>query len=110
MKLVLTESCPAWKRATLRTLRHKAPEVRTTKGMRILGAVCASILATSLGTLAACGGSPESKEPTTAQAVSAASVSIALFDANGTRVGEGSGVMIAPRLVLTSGHLISGKH
>ncbi|MBX3203873.1 MAG: hypothetical protein KF764_02330 [Labilithrix sp.] len=78
--------------------------------MRILGAVCASILAASLGTLAACGGTPDSKEPTTAQAVSAASVSIALFDENGTRVGEGSGVMIAPRLVLTSGHLISGKH
>ncbi len=80
------------------------------KGMRILGAVCASILATSLGTLAACGGSPESKEATTAQAVSAASVSIALFDENGVRVGDGSGVLIAPRLVLTSGHLISGKH
>jgi len=80
------------------------------KGTRVLGAVCASILATSLGTLAACGGAPESKEPTTAQAVSAASVSIALFDENGTRVGDGSGVMIAPHLVLTSGHLISGKH
>lgn len=79
-------------------------------GMRLLGAVCASILAASLGTLAACGGSPDAKEPTTAQAVSAASVSIALFDEHGTRVGEGSGVMIAPRLVLTSGHLISGKH
>jgi hypothetical protein len=79
-------------------------------GMRILGAVSAGILASSLGTLAACGGSPESKAPPTAQAVSAASVSIALFDQNGVRVGEGSGVMIAPRLVLTSGHLISGKY
>ena len=79
-------------------------------GMRLLGAVCATVLASSLGTLAACGGSPDSKEPTTAQSVSAASVSIALFDENGTRIGEGSGVMIAPRLVLTSGHLISGKH
>ncbi|MCW5834643.1 MAG: trypsin-like serine protease, partial [Labilithrix sp.] len=78
--------------------------------MRLLGAVCASILAGSLGALAACGGTPDAKEPTTAQAVSAASVSIALFDEHGTRVGEGSGVMIAPRLVLTSGHLISGKH
>ncbi|HVH48089.1 MAG TPA: trypsin-like serine protease, partial [Labilithrix sp.] len=78
--------------------------------MRILGAVCASILASSLGALAACGGSPETKEPATSQTASAASVSIALFDENGTRVGEGSGVLIAPRLVLTSGHLISGKH
>ncbi|MBN9163291.1 MAG: hypothetical protein J0I07_20150 [Myxococcales bacterium] len=78
--------------------------------MRLLGAVCATVLASSLGTLAACGGSPDAKEPATAQAVSAASVSIVLFDENGTRVGEGSGVMIAPRLVLTSGHLISGKH
>jgi hypothetical protein len=45
----------------------------------------------------------------TAQAVSAASVSIVLMDEHGTRVGEGSGVLIAPRLVLTSGHLITGK-
>ena len=90
----------------------KGPEVKTMKGMRIVGAVCASILAMSLGTLAACSGegSSESKEPTTAQAVSAASVSIELFDANGTRVGSGSGVMIAPNLVLSSGHLIAGKH
>ena len=90
--------------------RSNHPQNRAFRPRHILGAVCAGILATSLGTLAACGGSPESKEPTTAQAVSAASVSIALFDANGVRVGEGSGVMIAPNLVLTSGHLISGKH
>jgi hypothetical protein len=76
---------------------------------RLLGAVCAGILASSLGALAACGGTPESKEAATSRAVSAANVSITLFDASGARVGEGSGVMIAPRLVLTSGHLISGK-
>lgn len=81
-------------------------------GMRILGAVCATILATSLGTLAACSDSSESTEATaaaTAESVNAASVSIALMDENGTQVGDGSGVLIAPRLVLTAGHLISGK-
>ncbi len=78
-------------------------------GMRILGAVCASILATSLGTLAACGGSPESTQAQTAETVTAASVSIALMDESGAKLGDGSGVLIAPRLVLTSGHLVAGK-
>jgi hypothetical protein len=78
------------------------------KGMRILGAVCASILASSLGTIAACGGTPESKEPTTQEAVSAASVSIGILDQNGARIGEAQGVLIAPRLVLTAGHAIAG--
>jgi hypothetical protein len=76
-------------------------------GMRILGAVCASILGTSFGTLAACGGgSPELTEAKTAESVNAASVSIALMDESGAKIGDGSGVLIAPRLVLTSGHLV----
>ena len=79
-------------------------------GMRILGVVCAGILASSLGTLAACGGAPDAaSEVPTSKVVSQASVSIALMDGSGNRIGEGSGVMIAPRLVLTSGHLVAGK-
>src|SRR5690606_10694801 len=83
---------------------------RTMNGTRILGTVCASILATSLGALAACGGSPESTEAKTAEAVNAASVSIARMDESGATIGDGSGVLIAPRLVLTSGHLLAGKN
>mgnify|MGYP001286133279 CR=1 FL=1 len=76
---------------------------------RILGAVCASILASSIGSLAACGGTSDKGEVSTAKAVETASVSIALLDASGNKVGDGSGVLIAPRLVLTSAHLIAGQ-
>lgn len=80
--------------------------------MRILGAVCASLLASSLGAIAACGGTQDSGEShvTTAEAISAANVSIALFDESGVQVGTGAGVMISPKLVLTAGHLIAGKY
>ncbi|MBX3264314.1 MAG: hypothetical protein KF782_31875, partial [Labilithrix sp.] len=77
-------------------------------GSRVLGAACAAILISSLGTLAGCGTADEKTEGATAQTIQAASVSLVLHDANGTRVGEGSGILIAPRVVLTSGHLIAG--
>ncbi|HVH45915.1 MAG TPA: trypsin-like serine protease, partial [Labilithrix sp.] len=77
-------------------------------GSRILGAACAAILVSSLGSLAGCS-SEEKTEGTTAQTIQAASVSLVLHDENGTRVGEGSGILISPRVVLTSGHLIAGK-
>src|SRR5262245_15787086 len=76
---------------------------------RILGAVCATLLASSLGAVAACGGSQDSAAVSTEKAVSTASVTVALTDANGARVGQGFGVLIAPRLVLTSGHLVAGQ-
>lgn len=81
--------------------------------IRILGALCAGVLASSLGAIAACGGTPdasEGKEVSTSQAITGANVSIALLDQNGVEVGKGYGVLVAPRLVLTSGHLIAGKY
>ena len=79
-------------------------------GSRVLGAACAAVLISSLGSLAGCSSADEKKEGVlTAQQVQAASVSLVLHDENGTRVGEGSGILIAPRVVLTSGHLIAGK-
>jgi hypothetical protein len=76
-------------------------------GPRILGTVCSAILLGALGALNACG-TPD--EPgTSAQTISAASVSIALQDEGGAQIGEGSGILIAPRLVLTSAHLVAGK-
>ncbi|MBX3227520.1 MAG: hypothetical protein KIT84_14285 [Labilithrix sp.] len=76
---------------------------------RLLGALCATILASSIGTsLVACS-APEKEPVSTAQATSAASVSISLLDSNGNKVGTASGVLLAPRLVLTAGHAISGK-
>lgn len=83
-------------------------------GTRILGAVCASILATSLGTLVACGGSDDKSASTvdpalTAKTVQAASVVVEIADAGGYKIGQATGTLIAPRVVLTSGHMISGQ-
>ena len=83
-------------------------------GTRILGAVCAGILATSFGTLVACGGSSDDKASSvdpavTARTVQAASVMVEIADANGLKVGQSSGTLIAPRLLLTAGHMISGQ-
>ena len=83
-------------------------------GTRILGAVCAGILATSLGTLVACGGSSDDKASTidpaiTAKTVQAASVMVEIADANGYKIGQATATVIAPRLVLTAGHMISGQ-
>lgn len=79
--------------------------------MRILGALCAGLVASSLGAIAACGGSDaKDSELSTAQAISGATVSIALFDDSGVQVGSGAGVLVSPRLVLTSGHLVAGKY
>lgn len=78
--------------------------------MRFLGAVLATLLASSLGTLAACASHEKDESVPTAQAVQGASVQIALLDANGTKVGSASGVLLAPRLVLTAGHTISGQY
>ncbi|MEA2749602.1 MAG: hypothetical protein QOI41_3745, partial [Myxococcales bacterium] len=77
---------------------------------RVLGAAGVSVLVSCLGALAACG-SPSSDENTQsgAAALQSANVAIDLFDANGSKVGEGAGVLIAPNLVLTSAHLIAGK-
>ena len=78
--------------------------------MRFLGAVLATVLASSLGSLVACNSAHDDKETApTAKTVQNASVQIALLDENGNRIGDASGVLIAPRLVLTSGHAISGK-
>ena len=78
---------------------------------RVLGAAGVGVLVSCLGALAACG-SPSSDEENASRrtaALESANVTIDLFDANGTKVGEGAGVLIAPNLVLTSGHLIAGK-
>src|SRR5687768_13195845 len=76
---------------------------------RLLGATLATLLTTTLGILTACNGSG-SEEPTqsTADTLKAANVSITLQDENGRRIGQGSGILIAPRLVLTSAHLVAG--
>src|SRR5690348_16664683 len=78
-------------------------------GSRILGGMCGAVLLGALGSVTACG-SPEGETAgSSAQAVTAANVAITLHDASGARVGEGSGVLIAPRLVLTSAHLVAGQ-
>ena len=85
-------------------------------GTRILGAVCAGILATSLGTLVACGGSSDENNSAsevdgavTAKTVQAATVMVEIADANGLKIGQSSATVIAPRLVLTAGHMIAGQ-
>jgi hypothetical protein len=57
-------------------------------------------------------GSADNAEPssgTTAQTAQAASVFLTLHDAQGARIGEGAGILIAPRVVLTAGHLVAGS-
>lgn len=76
---------------------------------RVLGVVCGGILVGGLGSLAGCSSSAEEARGATAETVSSASVALTLHDANGARVGEGSGILVAPRLVLTSAHLVAGK-
>ena len=61
----------------------------------------------ALGSLAGCS-QDDTGEVTTAQTVQTASVSIVMQDESGLRVGGGSGILLGPRVVLTSGHLITG--
>ena len=78
---------------------------------RVLAAAGLGVLVSSLGAMVACS-SPSSDDENAKSATAAlesANVAIDLFDANGSKVGEGAGVLIAPNLVLTSGHLIAGK-
>ncbi len=76
---------------------------------RVLGIVCGGFLVGSVGSLAGCSTSADEAKVATAETISSASVALTLHDANGARVGEGSGILIAPRLVLTSAHLVAGK-
>src|SRR3954465_10260619 len=78
---------------------------------RVLGAAGVGLLVSSLGALSIACGSPSEEENTKSgtAALQSANVSIDIFDANGTKIGDGAGVLIAPNLVLTSGHLIAGK-
>lgn len=79
-------------------------------GRHVLGVAGAVVLASSLVAVAACGGSPDEEGPAkAAAALESANVSIALYDEQGVRVGDGAGVLIAPNLVLTSAHLVAGK-
>jgi hypothetical protein len=78
---------------------------------QVLAAAGVGVLVSCLGALVACG-SPSAEEEnakSAAAALQSANVAIDLFDANGNKIGEGAGVLIAPNLVLTSGHLIAGK-
>lgn len=76
---------------------------------RVLGAAGVAILVSSLGVLAACGDAAEENTGSGQQAVTNANVAITLYDENGVEVGTGSGVMIAPKTVLTAAHLVAGK-
>jgi hypothetical protein len=78
---------------------------------RVLGAAGVGVLVSCLGAVAACGTSSSDEEnaQSAKAALESANVAIDLFDANGSKVGEGAGVLIAPNLVLTSAHLIAGK-
>jgi len=75
---------------------------------RIFGLAFAAILSGSLGAVTACGTSDDAKETMSLEQVKAASVTLELLDDSGNQVGTGSGVLIAPRTVLTSGHLVAG--
>jgi hypothetical protein len=80
---------------------------------RNLGAAACSVvfLATAgvLGALGCGTAEGEGAKAASAETLGNASVAITLHDANGTRIGEGSGTLIAPRLVLTAAHLVAGK-
>ncbi|MBX3228944.1 MAG: trypsin-like peptidase domain-containing protein [Labilithrix sp.] len=76
----------------------------------ILGLACGAILASSLATMTGCDGADEATEQTTsAETIRSANVALTLQDESGARIGEGSGILISPRLVLTAAHLVSGK-
>jgi hypothetical protein len=78
---------------------------------QVLASAGVGVLVSCLGALVACGGpsSEEENARSAAAALESANVAIELHDANGNKVGEGAGVLIAPNLVLTSAHLIAGK-
>jgi hypothetical protein len=76
-------------------------------GSRVLGAAVAALLISSLGVMAGCS-SEEKDEATSAKTIQAASVNLVLHDENGTRIGTGAGILLSPRMVLTSGHLVAG--
>ncbi len=68
------------------------------------------VLVASIGAIAACGSSsPEESTAAGVAALESANVIITLHDSVGNKVGEGAGVLIAPKLVLTSAHLVAGK-
>jgi hypothetical protein len=75
---------------------------------RVLGLAGVAILASSLGALAACG-EPADENAAAKETVSNANVALTLYDDNGIAVGEGSGILIAPKTVLTAAHLVAGK-
>jgi hypothetical protein len=77
-------------------------------GKRLLGALGASVLVGMLGTLAACSSSGDQGKADAAETLGRANVAITLHDASGAAVGEGAGVLIGPRIVLTSAHLVAG--
>lgn len=75
---------------------------------RVLGLAGVAVLASTLGALAACG-EPADENAAAKETVSNANVALTLYDDNGIAVGEGSGILIAPKTVLTSAHLVAGK-
>ena len=79
-------------------------------GYRVLGVAAAAILVGRLGALTGCS-TDEAKAdaPLTAKQVQAASVTFDVHDVDGSKIGQGAGILIAPRVVLTSAHLVSGK-
>ena len=75
----------------------------------VLGAASACILVGILGSLgAACSAEETAEEPITRETAQAASVSLDVESDSGAMLGRASGVLIAPRLVLTSAHLVAG--
>src|SRR5262249_44704007 len=77
-------------------------------GSRVLGAACAAILVSCLGSLVACGGADDKSE-TSAKTVQDASVTLVAHGPNGERAATGSGILIGERTVLTAAHLVAGN-
>ena len=80
-------------------------------GKRILGAAGVGILMASAGALVACSGGDKAGEgsPEVAKAaLTNANVTITMQDINGVQIGSASGVLIAPNVVLTAGHVVAG--